>query len=74
MSGKRIPPIEFFWPFFFTMFFLIFGITFGSITVKNILEKFKERKIQRHLKINILEKFSTIEESHENPSQSKGYI
>ena len=74
MPGKRIPPIEFFWPLFFTIFFLTFGITFGSITVKNVLEKFKERKIQRHLKINIIKKFSTIEESHDNTSPSQGYI
>ena len=46
----------FYWTIFFYLIFSICGISSISITIKYLLETFKEYKIKRNIQINIQEK------------------
>ena len=42
-----------FWSIYMTIMLFVFGIAYGSIITKTFMEKFKEYKLQKTLKINI---------------------
>ena len=48
-----------FWPIYMTIMLFVFGIAYGSIIIKTFMEKFKEYKLQKTLKINIQTLIST---------------
>ena len=48
-----------FWPIYMTIMLFVFGIAYGSIITKTFMEKFKEYKLQKALKINIQTLIST---------------
>ena len=48
-----------FWPIYMTTMLFVFGIAYGSIIIKTFMEKFKEYKLQKALKINIQTLIST---------------
>ena len=60
LSGIMVSEELIFWPIYGTLTNIIFGLAFGSITIKKIMEKFKECKIQQSLKVNIQENCFTI--------------
>ena len=59
-----------FWPIFMTTILSIFGIAFGSITIKKLLEKLKENKLQKHLNVKINKSISIIEMGQQKPVRS----
>ena len=56
-----------FWPIYMTIMLFVFGIAYGSIITKTFVEKFKEYKLQKTLKINIQTLISTT--SQDKPQQ-----
>ena len=48
-----------FWSIYMTIMLFVFGIAYGSIIIKTFMEKFKEYKLQKALKINIQTLIST---------------
>ena len=48
-----------FWSIYMTIMLFVFGIAYGSIITKTFIEKFKEYKLQKALKINIQTLIST---------------
>ena len=70
LSGIMVSEELIFWPIYGTITNIIFGLAFGSITIKKIMEKFKECKLQQSLKVNIQEKCFTISEQ-ENSQKTK---
>ena len=56
-----------FWPIYMTIMLFVFGIAYGSIIIKTFMEKFKEYKLQKTLKINIQTLISTT--SQDTPQQ-----
>lgn len=68
LSGIRVTEEPIFWPIYVTIMVVIFGVAFGSITMKKIMEKFKDYKLQ----VRIQENFSSlnISETSEKTLQS----
>ena len=60
LSGIMVSEELIFWPIYGTLTNIIFGLAFGSITIKKIMEKFKECKLQQSLNVNIQENCFTI--------------
>ena len=60
LSGITVKETPIFWPIYMTMMLLIFGLAYGSITVKKLMEKFKDYKLRKRSKVNIQENFFTI--------------
>ena len=56
-----------FWPIYMTIMLFVFGIAYGSIITKTFMEKYKEYKLQKTLKINIQTLIST--SSQDKPQQ-----
>ena len=56
LSGIMVEEHVFYWTIFFYLIFSICGISSISITIKYLLETFKEYKIKRNIQINIQEK------------------
>ena len=56
-----------FWPIYMTIMLFVFGVAYGSIITKTFMEKFKEYKLQKTLKINIQTLISTT--SQDTPQQ-----
>ena len=70
LTGIRMKENTIFWPIFMTTILSIFGIAFGSIIMKKMVEKLKERKLQKHLKVKISTNISIIEMCQKNPSKN----
>ena len=61
LTGIRKKGTKIFWPIFMATILFVFGFAFGSIIIKMFLEKLKERKLQKQLKVKLHENISTIE-------------
>ena len=69
LSGIMVEEEPIFWPIYMTVMLFIFGMAYGFITTKKLMEKFKEYKLKKSLKVNIQENFFTIigqDKSREN--------
>ena len=60
LSGIMVQEEPIFWPFYMTLILFIFGISYGSITAKKFMEKYKEFKLQKRLKVKIQENVFTL--------------
>ena len=58
-TGMMLNEDSIFWPIYMTIMLFVFGVAYGSIITKTFMEKFKEYKLQKTLKINIQTLIST---------------